>query len=334
MRVARLHGPRDVRLHDEPEPDPADAEALLHVTAVGLCGSDRHWYADAAIGGVGLERSLILGHEIAAVIAAGPETGTRVAVEPAIPCETCPTCRAGRRELCPTAGFAGFGPTDGALREAMTWPRHLLRPIPDTIGDDDASLLEVLGIAIHALHLGGVEASSRVGVIGCGPIGLMVIHALRAAGVETIVAADPLPHRLAAATALGAVAVDAARLDAGRRGAGDLDVAIECAGEDAAIDDAVDLVRPGGRVVLVGIPDGERTSFPASAARRKGITFVLCRRMRPDDLGRAIELMASGAVRAGALVTHRYALDDVATAFDTLATRRGLKVVVRPGGRA
>ena len=326
MLTARLHGPRDIRLAEEALPVPGPGEVLLDVTAVGLCGSDRHWFEDAAIGGVPLDRPLVLGHEIAAVIADGPEAGTRVVVEPAIPCETCATCVSGRRELCPTAAFAGFGPTDGALRRSMSWPRRLLRPIPPAIPDSDASTLEALGVALHAVHLAEVSPSSSVAVIGCGPIGLLVIRALVAAGIAHIHAWDPLPHRRDAAAVAGATLTP---ID-GTSAPSPVDVAIECAGDDDAVDAAIGMARPGGRVVLVGIPASDRSSFPASIARRKGLTLVLCRRMRPDDLGRAIDLVAGGTIDVAPLVTHRYPLEDVGAAFGALADRRGLKVVVEP----
>jgi L-iditol 2-dehydrogenase len=330
MLTARLHGPRDIRLEETTVPVPGRDEVLLNVTAVGLCGSDRHWFEDAAIGGIPLDRPLVLGHEIAAMIAEGPEAGVRVVVEPAIPCEACPTCMSGRRELCPTAGFAGFGPTDGALRDSMPWPRRLLRPIPSAIPDAEASTLEALGIALHAVHLAAIVSTSRVAVIGCGPIGLLVIRALVASGVTDILACDPLPHRLAAARAAGATVL------AGEvpPSSAVVDVAIECAGEDAAVDTAIEMARPGGRVILVGIPGSDRTSFAASVARRKGLTLVLCRRMRPDDLGRAIDLVAAGTIDVAPLITHRYPLEDVGEAFRALADRRGLKVVVEPRQRA
>jgi len=331
-RAARLHGRRDLRLERAPAPLARPDDALLDVTAVGLCGSDRHWYLDGSIGGTGLRRPLILGHEIAAVIAEGPDIGTRVAVEPAIPCETCPTCRAGRRELCPSAGFAGYDTTDGGLQTRMAWPRRLLRPIPDAIGDDEASVLEALGVALHAVHLAAVEPGSRVAVVGCGPIGLLVIRALGAAGITDVVAEDPLAHRAAAAATAGARVIDAASAGPHSDDDGGVDVAIECAGEDAAVDRALDVVRPGGRVVLVGIPATDRTTFTASVARRKGLTLVLCRRMRPDDLGRAIELVGDGTIEVASLISHRFTLDGVGAAFEVLADRRGLKVVVMPGG--
>ena len=325
--VARLHGPRDVRLHVEPVPTPAHDETLLDVTAVGLCGSDRHWFEDGGIGGTMLDRPLTLGHEIAAVIADGPRRGQRVVVEPAIPCDRCVTCVAGRPELCPTAGFAGFGPTDGGLRGQMPWPTHLLQSVPDTIDDDDASVLEALGVALHAVALADVTPDARVAVIGCGPIGLLVIRALRADGVRSIVAADPLPHRLAAAIDAGAAVISEPMTAPGT----EVDVAIECAGEDAAVDRAIELTRPGGRVILVGIPGSDQTTFTASVARRKGLTLILCRRMRSVDLARAVDLVATGKIDVTPVISHRFPLGAVDQAFAVLADRSGLKVVVRPG---
>ncbi len=328
-RAARLHGRRDLRVEPVPAPVVGPDDALLDVTVVGLCGSDRHWYLEGSIGGVGLTRPLILGHEIAAVIADGPDAGRRVAVEPAIPCGSCRTCRAGRGELCPTTAFAGYDATDGGLQTRMAWPRRLLQPLPDTIDDEAASVLETLGVALHAVHLAATDETTRVAVLGCGPIGLLVIHALRAAGVTDIVAGDPLSHRAAAAAAAGARLIDAAP-----EPDGEVDVAIECAGEDAAVERALALTRPGGLVVLVGIPSDDRTTFTASVARRKGLTLVLCRRMRPVDLAHAIELVGRGTIDLRPLITHRFPLDDAAGAFEALADRRGLKVVVLPGAHA
>ena len=327
-RAARLHGQRDLRVSADEVRAAGRGEVSLEITAVGLCGSDRHWYLDGSLGGIKIAQPLVLGHEIAAIIADGPEAGTRVAVEPAIPCGSCATCRSGRAELCPTAGFAGHAGTDGGLRTRMTWPRHLVRTIPDGIGDAEASVLEALGVALNAVDLGAVGPESRVAVLGCGPIGLLVIRALRASGVSDILAADPLTHRAAAAVAAGARLLDdPSALDAQ---VGEVDVVIECAGEDAAISRATRLARPGGRIVLVGIPGGDRTTFTASEARRKGLTFVMCRRMRIGDLDRAIALVGAGTIDVAPLITHRYPLDEVGDAFEALVERRGLKVVVLP----
>jgi L-iditol 2-dehydrogenase len=314
----------DLRLDEEDDPAPAAGESLVRVTAVGLCGSDRHWFADGGIGDATLTRPLVLGHEIVGAVADGPRRGERVALDPADPCRRCDVCLRGLGHLCPTLRFAGHGEADGGLRTLMSWPTHLLHRLPDTIGDPEAALLEPLGIAIHALDLGDVRAGMSAGVYGCGPIGLLLVRLLRAAGCGPIVATDPLPHRVAAARASGAIHALTA-LD--RRA---VDVAFEVAGEDAALADAMTDVRPAGRVVLVGIPSDDRTAFQASVARRKGLTLLLCRRMSAADLPRAIRLVDSGRVDLSGLVSERHALTDAHLAFEALVQRRGLKIVVEP----
>jgi L-iditol 2-dehydrogenase len=336
MRALRLHGVGDLRLHEEPDVRAGEGELLVDVTAVGLCGSDRHWFVEGGIGDAALERPLVLGHEFAGVVASGPRSGERVALDPAVPCGRCAVCAAGLPHLCPDVRFAGHGATDGALRTRLAWPERLAHPVPDSIPDPEAALLEPLGVALHALDLGHVREGTTAGVFGCGPIGLLIVQALSAHGVETAVATDPLPHRRAAAEASGAVsAVDPAALaDLPAADGPGVDVAFEAAGTDGAVDDAIAAVRPGGRVVLVGIPDGDRTSFTASAARRKGLTLLLCRRMAVDDLPRAIELAVTGQVDLGALVGERHPLSGWEQAFAALVERRTLKVVVDPRGGA
>jgi L-iditol 2-dehydrogenase len=336
MKALRLHGVGDLRLHDEPPPTPAKDEALLRIGAVGLCGSDRHWFTEGGIGDADLSKPLVLGHEFMATIESGPRSGERVAVDPAKPCGACAPCAAGQAHLCLELRFAGHGTTDGALRTWMAWPDSLLHPIPDTVSDTEGPLLEPLGVALHALDLGRVGPGTTVAVFGCGPIGLLLVQALSAAGASVVLATDRLPHRVKTAVELGAAhgtvahegAVEAAVLGGAVRAG--VDVAFEVAGVDAAIDDAIVSTRPGGRVVLVGIPTGDRTSFKASIARRKGLTLLVCRRMRGSDLPRAIRLVESGGVELGPLVTARYALDEWPEAFDALRNRRGLKVIVSP----
>jgi L-iditol 2-dehydrogenase len=328
MKVLRLHGAGDLRLHEEPDVEAGKGEILIDVTAVGLCGSDRHWVTEGEIGDAGLERPLVLGHEFAGAIVGGPRAGERVVLDPAVPCERCAVCAAGLQNLCPEISFAGHGRTDGALRTRLAWPERLAHPLPDAVGDAEAALLEPLGVALHALDLGHVREGTTAGVFGSGPIGLLLVQALAARGAETAVATDPLPHRRAAAVASGAaLAIDPSALaDA----ALPVDVAFEAAGTDEALADAIAAVRPGGRVILVGIPDGDRTSFTASAARRKGLTIAISRRMKPQDLPRAIDLAAAGRVDLGVLVGERQPLSGWEQAFAALVERRTLKVVVEP----
>jgi L-iditol 2-dehydrogenase len=333
MHVLRLHAARDLRLHDEPDPVPGAGEDLVRVTAVGLCGSDLHWYDEGGIGDAQIGRPLVLGHETAGTIAAGPRAGTRVAIDPAIPCERCPGCLAGHGNLCPGVRFAGHGATDGSLRTLMAWPTRLLLPVPDTIPDHVVPLLEPLGIAIHAAELGHVRAGMSAGVYGCGPIGLVLIHLLRALGLGPILATDRLPHRVEAARAAGAADArlagdDGLPPDVSRWGP--VDVAYDAAGEDAALATAFETVRIGGRVVIVGIPPADHTAFAAALPRRKGVSLIFARRMKGHHLARATELAAHGLVDLAPLVSARYPLAEGARAFDDLVARRGLKIVVEP----
>ena len=310
-------------------------ESLVRVTAVGLCGSDLHWFTDGGIGDAQLAHPLVLGHELAGVIQGGPQGGRRVAVDPAFPCGACEWCREGNRNLCPTVRFAGHGPTDGGLRDVLAWPTELLHPVPDTLSDADAAMLEPLGVALHAHDLGKPKAGATVGVVGCGPIGLCLVQLARAAGAGQVLAVEPLAHRRAAAAAMGAhVVVDsgadnvhAALSEAtGGRGA---DVVFEAAGTDAAVGFAVEVARPGGRVILVGIPGSDTTTFPASVARRKGLTLKLSRRMK-DAYPRTIRLVDQGLVDVASIVTHTFPLEEAGEAFRAASDRIGLKVIVAP----
>jgi L-iditol 2-dehydrogenase len=334
MKAARLYAVGDLRLADEPAPEPGPGESLVKVTAVGICGSDLHWWGEAGIGDARLAHPLVLGHEAAGVIEDGPDRGRRVAIDPAIPCGSCRPCRDGYRNLCLRIRFAGHGDQDGAMRELLTWPAHLLHPLPDALADADGAALEPLGVAIHALDLGHVRLGASVMVVGCGPIGLLLIQVLRGAGAGRVAAVEPLAHRRAAAARYGADVcldpVDVAVPRDVREVAGDgADVVFEMAGTEAAVDLAMAAARPGGRVVLGGIPASDRIAFRASTARRKGLTIAMVRRMN-DVYPRAISLVAAGRIDVSTLVTHRLDLDSAQQAFGIAAGRTGLKVIIEP----
>jgi L-iditol 2-dehydrogenase len=307
-----------LRQHDEPKPEPGPGEALVRVKAVGICGSDLHWFKEAGIGDARLKKPLVLGHEFAGSIAEGPRQGERVAVDPAVPCRSCEYCLHGNPNLCEHVRFAGHGQEDGALREYLAWPEECLFTLPDSLSAADGVMLEPLGVAIHTVDLAHLRVGMSVGVFGCGPIGLLVIQIARLAGAAKIFATEPLPHRLEAAFSLGA-----------REWTPDqsVDVSFEVAGEDAAVEDAFIAVKPGGRVILAGIPSDDRTCFSATLARRKGLTIKLVRRMK-FTYPRAIALVNSGKVDVRSLVTHTFPLAQVAEAFRLAERREGLKVLV------
>jgi L-iditol 2-dehydrogenase len=318
-----------VQLHEEPIPAAEPGEKLIRVKAVGICGSDLHWFSKGAIGDAALEHPLVLGHEFAGEL----DDGRRVAVDPAIPCRKCELCLKGDPNLCPDIRFAGHGGVDGALREVMAWDEHCLFPLPDSLSYADGAMLEPLGVAIHAVDLGHLKTGMTVGVFGCGPIGLLILQLAKRSGAAKVIATDILPHRVDAARELGAdhalLAEDSPKASpilAAVRERG-VDVAFEAAGEQGAVDDAFTAVVPGGKVILAGIPEDDRTSFSASVARRKGLTIKLVRRMK-HTYPRAIDLVSRGLVDVRSLVTHRFPLEQAAEAFRTAARREGLKVVV------
>jgi L-iditol 2-dehydrogenase len=329
MKTIRLHNHHDLRLSDEPVPTPADGEKLLKISSVGICGSDLHWFAEQGIGDARLAQPLVLGHEFAAIL----ESGVRVAVDPAIPCGVCEFCKRGHPNLCPDVRFAGHGGIDGALREYMAWDEKCLFSIPDSMSNEEGAMLEPLGVAIHAVDLAHLKAGMTVGVFGCGPIGLLIIQLAKLSGAVKIIATDKLPHRVEASKTCGAdhaylveERLESDTIRAVTRGRG-VDVAFEVAGEQGAVDDAFAAVIPGGKIILVGIPDDDKTSFSASVARRKGLTIKLVRRMK-HTYPRAIELVSQGLVDVRSLVTHRFPLMQAAEAFAVAERREGLKVLI------
>lgn len=336
MKALRLHGPGEMRLHEEPVPVPGPGESLVRVTAVGICGSDLHWVADGRIGAKRAAEGLVLGHEFAGVVASGPRRGQHVAVDPAIPCEACRFCRQGKANLCTDLYFAGQGVEDGALREYVAWPDRCLFPLPDGVSDADGALLEPLGVALHSVALGRVRLGDTVGVFGCGPIGLLILQAARAAGAARLIATDVLPHRLAAAERLGATAFMASGGEEAKEiltatGGRGLDVTLEAAGERLAVEAAVAAAGAGTLVVLVGIQADDVTAFNASESRRKELSFQVIHRMR-DTYPQAMDLARRGVVDLRSIVTARFPLEQAAEAFAVARRRDGLKVLIEPGG--
>lgn len=334
MQALRLHGPRDLRLHEEPDPVPAAGDELVRVTAVGICGSDLHWYEHAAIGAAHLPAPLVVGHEAAGVITTGARAGQLVAIDPAIPCGACRECGLGHRNLCLRSRFLGAGTVDGALRTLLAWPAEYLVPVPAELDDVDAAVLEALGVAVHAADLGRVEPGASVGVYGCGPIGLLLVQLARLAGASRIVATDLLPHRLEAALRYGAT--ETSLVDAGHERSilhrvvpGGTDVAFELAGSDDSLETALRLAAPASRVIVVGVPTADRTTIRTALARRKETTLLFSRRMT-DVYPRAVELVRSGRVDVRSLVSAVQPLEAFAPAFEAAAARSGLKVVLRP----
>jgi len=335
MQVGRIFAARDVRVVEEPKPVPGEGESLVRVTAVGLCGSDLHWFTEGGIGDATIANPLVLGHEFAGVVEGGPLDGRIVAVDPARPCHHCADCLEGNHNLCVNVQFAGHGSNDGGLREYVAWPTELLFPVPEGMTAIEAALLEPLGVALHAWDLGRAKVGSNIAIVGAGPIGVCLVKLARAAGMGTVVVVEPLEHRRAAALAAGADAVFApdedgleSTINAALRH-GRVDYVFEITDHHTGAPLAIELAKPGGTVVLAGIPDNDETTFQASVARRKGLTIKVSRRMG-DVYPRAVELVSRGIVEVRSLATHVFPMHDVSDAFKQAESRVGLKVVVQP----
>ncbi|MFV0428184.1 MAG: zinc-binding dehydrogenase [Arachnia sp.] len=327
MRVARLYAAGDLRVEEAPDPEPREGHTRVQVGAVGLCGSDLHWFTEGGIGDARLDKPLIPGHEVGGLALDGPHEGRLVAVDPAIPCWNCDQCYAGNPNLCRQIRFAGHAGLDGGMAEVISWPTSRLVPVPGTMTSADIAVLEPLGVAIHAWDLGDVQLADRVAVVGAGPIGLLLTQLASSLGCPEVSVVEPVPHRRAAARQLGATAVlDPAEVTPELASH---DVVFEVNGNPAPVAEAIELSRPAGRVCLVGIPDHDVTAFPAAAARRKGLTIMCVRRMK-EVYHRAICLVEAGIVDPGRVVSDRFALTEAAAAFDHACARRGLKVIVEP----
>ncbi|MCZ6673807.1 MAG: alcohol dehydrogenase catalytic domain-containing protein [Verrucomicrobia bacterium] len=334
MKAVKLVGSKILELVDEPEPaEPGNGEVLIQVKAVGICGSDLHMYGTGAIGTTKIESPFILGHEfMGEVLEAGEGIesglgtplirGQRVAVEPAIPCYRCELCNAGHPNLCPNHSFFGVYPKDGALCEKMVVPARNCFPLPDSISDGGGTLLETLGVAIHTLDLAKLKAARSVAIIGCGPVGLLILRLAVLAGASAVYAFDRFPWRTELARKWGAThawtvenSEGVEKLMAETNGRG-VDVAIEAAWANTSIDQAMEMVAYGGRVVLVGIPPDDQAEFTHSTARRKGLTIMMVRRMK-HTYPRAIHL-ASGptpAVLVDDLISEYVPLEETSAAF-------------------
>lgn len=333
MRVLRLHSAADLRLHEEPSPTPTDGHSLVKVRAVGLCGSDLHWFTEGGIGDAVVDRPIVPGHEFAGVALDGPHAARVVAVDPALPCRTCELCTAGHPNLCPGIAFAGHSTTDGGLQEIVSWPTHLLHPLPGDMTPAEGAMLEPLGVALHAWDLARPRVGATIAVVGAGPIGLLMIQLALASGASRVIAVEPLAHRRAAAQRFGAETLtpDQARSpEAWDALAGfGVDVAFEIAGSDDALASSALACRPGGRLVVLGIPGDDRYGLPASTVRRKGLTITIVRRMK-EMYPRTIALVEDGKVDVSSIVSAVYGLGDSAAAFAAANRREGLKVIIDP----
>jgi L-iditol 2-dehydrogenase len=333
MRAIYLTGLRQARVEQQPEPDFQSPDSVILKTRVaGLCGSDLHYFISDSVGGDAVHYPWIAGHECSAeVIKTGPEVkkyrpGQLVVVEPSISCGVCDQCLSGRFNTCRTIKFLGHpGELAGCFADYFVMPEKNLLPLPAGLSPEEGMLAEPLSIASHALKLASIENSATVGVLGTGPIGLLLIMLLKHREFSSIFATDRSEARVDAAFKAGASwAANVEEEDiiseiAARQPLG-LDVVFEVSGDPEAIDQAVELVKPGGKIIQVGIPLPERIAYPQNKLRRKEITIINSRRQN-KCLEESLRLLAEKNLKAAWLVTHRFQPEEAQSAFATAADR-------------
>jgi len=320
----------------------SDREVLLQVASVGVCGSDVHYFADGRIGSQVIRYPFVVGHECSAVVLeTGPAVarvrpGDRVAVEPAVSCGACDQCLAGRRHTCRRLRFLGCpGQMEGCLCERIVMPEDCCYPIPAAMTLDRAALVEPLSIGVYAARMAALRPGAPFAVLGAGPIGLCVLIAARAAGAGTAYVTEPIAPRRAVAESLGAewtadpYASDPVAEILAREPLL-FDAVFECAGQPEALDLGVRLLKPGGTLLVIGIPRADRVSFDIDLLRRREICIRNVRRQN-ECVEPALRLAGARPDLADRLQTHVFALDRCAEAFDLVANYRDgvVKAMIR-----
>jgi 2-desacetyl-2-hydroxyethyl bacteriochlorophyllide A dehydrogenase len=335
MKSAVLHGPRSLRVQAAPAPEPAAGEALVRVAIAGLCGTDYSIFSGER--SVGYPR--VMGHEfVGRVDAVGsgvttPRVGDRVAVEPNYSCGACPLCREGNRNLCLTRTAIGID-VDGCFAELVCVPARCCWPAPTGVADEDLMVTEPLAVVVRAVARAHVRSGEATAVVGAGTLGLLAVQVLRARGAR-VLAVSRSARRLALARELGAEAThasaegapleDVARDFSQREG---VDCVVETAGTAEAVADALRLVRPGGRVVLTGLPH-EPTPVRFFSVVRREIS-ILGSMIYQDEFAEAMQLVAAGQVRTRPLITHHFALDEIERAFAVHREPSSIKIALTP----
>lgn len=333
MKVVLLKQPRVMELAERPKPMPKAGDALVRICAVGICGSDMHFYEEGRIGGTRMEGPLVLGHEFSGVVeSVGQQgdaalVGRRVAVEPGRPCFVCEWCRAGNYNVCPDMAFPGGPPHDGALCEYVCVPASHCYPIEDRMTMAEAAALEPLSVALYSIDLAELQPGDTVAVLGLGPIGLLIGMAAKVGAASRVFGTDLLEYRVEASLNMGVdesfcVAqndtVEAIMEATDGRG---VDVAVDAARSSETLGLAVKVAKPGGRCVLTGISGKDEDTLPVSDARRRGLRLLWCRRMK-HNYPRAIELVSSGQLDLKPILTHTFPLEEAHEAFEMVSYAR------------
>jgi L-iditol 2-dehydrogenase len=335
MQASVLRAAHDLVLEERPVPQPGLRQVLVRIRSVGVCGSDVHYYEHGRIGDYVVLEPLVLGHEPAGeVVEVGDDVtrltlGQRVSIEPGVPCLSCEQCLAGRYNLCPHVRFLATPPIDGAFCDYLAVHEAFAHPVPESMSDDAAAMLEPLSVGIWACRKGRIEPGSRVLVNGAGPIGLLAAQAASAFGASAVFVADVNANRLSLASRLGATEViDVKSTNLADSGL-EPDVLLECSGRPEATATAIRTLAPAGRAVLVGM-GADVLPLPLSYLQNREIKIIGTFRYA-NTWPTAITMAATGRVALEPLVTGHYTLSDVGAALTVGTTNPStVKTMVTP----
>ena len=331
MKAMMLTGIRQMELKEVSTPLILnDRDVLIRMKTLGVCGSDIHYYVSGKIGSQVVQYPFTVGHEGAGEVEAIGKgvsmvlPGDRIAIEPAMPCWECDQCLEGRSHTCRNLRFLGCpGQAEGSLSEYIVMPETSCFKIPDEMSYDEAAISEPLAIGLYAVKQSIPMKGARVGILGFGPIGMSVLLPALAMGAKEVYVTDKIDERLLIAEKSGAnLTANPDREDVVKKIAGEvpelLDVVFECCGQQDAIDNAVDLLKPGGKLMVIGIPEFDRWSFPVDISRRKELCIQNVRRQN-EAVQPALDMMASGEISVASMATHRFPFEKSKEAFDLVA---------------
>jgi L-iditol 2-dehydrogenase len=336
-QAAVLYAPHDVRIEERPVPRPGSREVLIEVKAVGVCGSDVHYYEHGRIGSYVVLHPLILGHESSGIIVDVGEgvskdrIGERVAMEPGIPCGVCRECRTGHYNLCSDVRFFGTPPIDGAFTNYVILPESFAYKLPDQVSYEEGALIEPLSVGLWACRKAQLQGGDRVLITGAGPIGIVAMKVAIALGTAEIIITDIFPQRLETARKLGAThtinVAEESLADANINA----DAFIECSGNANALKDGIRALRPAGKAIAVGMGPGEEASIPLSFIQNREILLTGTFRYA-NTYQDAIAMVAAGRVDLKSIITGHYTLEETEQALQaTKSDPHNIKSVVVPG---
>jgi L-iditol 2-dehydrogenase len=331
MKSMMLTGIRQMEMKEVPEPQVVNAnDVKIKMLVVGVCGSDIHYYTQGKIGSQVVKYPFPVGHEGAGIVAeVGSEVkrfkqGDVIAIEPAMPCFECDQCLAGRHHTCRKLRFLGCPEqADGCLSEYIVMPETSCIPLPNGLKPDHGVISEPLAIGVYSVKKSIPVKGAKIGILGFGPIGMSVMLAAKAQGASTFYITDKIDARLSIAMKEGATLVsnpleeDIVKRILGRETAS-LDVVYECCGKQEAFDQAIDLLKPGGKLMGIGIPEFDSWSMNVEKTRRREITIQFIRR-QVDCVESSIEMMHTGKIDISNMITHRFPFEKTKDAFDLVA---------------